>query len=300
MRKSLWLVVVLIAAFCLEIGLVAQTNGATPSAQQSPPAQAPAPPPQPAPKLPTAPPPNNPMPTPASQIPPWYMNLPKVWPENHRYHGIAQGVVYAPEEKVPREPAREYRKGLKALEKKDVKTAEEHFLRATQLYPRFSSAFNGLGYAYELDPDERDKKTGLNAAAKNAYRQALLLNPNNFNALVNLGYLLISEKQSAEAERLLRMAIAIQAQSPRAFAGLMLAETLQSHFGDVLVTAKRVPSGGEDKFPIIVYMRAIAWENKPDREKAIVDYRDFVKRSPTSEQANLALEALRRLQTSQP
>src|SRR5512146_437298 len=261
--------VAILATACLHPVLFAQTKGTPPP---SPPRQ-PAPPPQPPPQRPPQPPPQPrtqpgpSQPTYGNQPPtpelPYYMKLQPVWPNDKKRTKIGQGVLYAPEEDVPREPMREYRRGLKAMEKDNIKEAEQHLLRAVELYPKFSSAFNALGFAYQMDPERRDAKTGLNPAAKNAFLQALELNPNNQNALVNLGHLLITENKNVEAERVLRRAIAVHSGSARAYAGLMLAETLQHHFTDVLATAKRIPDGGEDKFPIVFYLRAIAWESKP-------------------------------------
>jgi Flp pilus assembly protein TadD len=185
---------------------------------------------------------------------------------------------------------------MKALEKKDIKLAEQHLLRATELYPRFSSAFNALGLAYQQDPDKNDKKTGINTAAKNAFRQAVLLNPTNDSALTNLGGALLLENAHAEAESALLRAAAIRADSIRTLALLMYAQALQNHFSDLYITAKRVPEGREKEYPLIFYLRALAWEYKNDPVKAARDYRGFLKFAPSAQEAPLARASLQRLE----
>jgi Flp pilus assembly protein TadD len=152
-----------------------------------------------------------------------------------------QGTVYAPEANVPRKPMREFQQGLKALDKKDYRSAEEHLLAATELYPKFASAFNALGLAYQMDPDKQDRKTGINAAAKNAFQQAVILNPTNDYALANLGNALLKENAWAEAEQVLRRAAAIRDGETITYANLMFAEAAQSHFSEVLITARGFP-----------------------------------------------------------
>lgn len=208
---------------------------------------------------------------------------------------IGQGTTYAPEAAVPREPKREYQAGLKALVKKDIKDAEQHLLRATELYPKYSSAFDALGIAYQQDRDKRDRKTGINVAAKEAFQRAVLLNPTNDSALTNLAGALLMERAHAEAERLLLRSAAIRAGSVRTLAMLMYAQARQNHFGDVSTTAKRVPQGREKEYPLIFYLRALAWEYKNDREKAAHDYRGFLKYAPTADEAPLARASLKRL-----
>lgn len=208
---------------------------------------------------------------------------------------IGHGVLYAPEANVPKEPLREFRQGFKALSKKDLKSAEQHLERATELYPRFSSAFNLLGVAYEFDPEKRDKNSGVNESAKAAFREAIRLNPSNHEALTNLGYLLLREKDPKQAEQMLRLAVAIQPESSRAVAELMLVHAVQKHFDDVITASKHLRPQAEREFPIVLFLRGVAWEYKSEHEKAVSDYREYLKSSPDTREALLARAALQRL-----
>ena len=216
---------------------------------------------------------------------------------------VGHGVIYAAELNIPAEALNEYRLGMEALHKNDFKPAEKHLERATELYPKYSSAFNSLGVAYQRDPERQDAPAPgqtsailRSSAAKGAFRQALALNPNNAEAATNLGIMLMNEGEPAEAERLLRIAEAIRPDRIEIAVGLMLAELKLRHFEDVLATARRLPRGAEKKFPVIHLARGAALEARSEAKEAAKEYREFLKRTNDASQAGWVQAALQRME----
>jgi len=85
---------------------------------------------------------------------------------------------------LPKEAQREYDEAIKRLEQRDVKGAVAHLKRAVEIAPKYSDAWNHLGtIAYQ---------TGDYPTAEHDFRNALDASPNSFEALVNLGGVLVN------------------------------------------------------------------------------------------------------------
>lgn len=108
----------------------------------------------------------------------------KLAPDEHN-------VVSMRELSVPNRALKEYRLAAERLGKRDVEGATLHLKRATEIAPQFSGAWNNLGtIAYQT----RDF-----TAAEQDFRKALLADPNSFEALVNLGGVLVTLNKLDEA-----------------------------------------------------------------------------------------------------
>ena len=106
--------------------------------------------------------------------------------------------------------------GLKALEAKEYRVALEQFTKAVEADPKDYAARFHLALAYSL--------LGNNDEAVAEYRKTLELKPGLYEAEVNLGMLLIGQKQPREAIGLLESAAA---QKPQEFRpNIFLADAL--------------------------------------------------------------------------
>jgi tetratricopeptide (TPR) repeat protein len=100
-------------------------------------------------------------------------------------------VVSVTQLSVPNKARDEYREAVKRLSKRDVPGAILRFKRAIEIAPQFSAAWNNLGtIAYQ---------THDFAAAEQDFRKALASNPASFEALVNLGGVLVTLNKLDEA-----------------------------------------------------------------------------------------------------
>jgi tetratricopeptide (TPR) repeat protein len=92
---------------------------------------------------------------------------------------------------VPGQALRDYQDAQKDLEKHDVDSAIRRLERAVSLAPQFSAAWNNLGtIAYQARKFQR---------AEECFRHALEQDPASFEALVNLGGVLVTMRKLDEA-----------------------------------------------------------------------------------------------------
>jgi len=92
---------------------------------------------------------------------------------------------------IPEAALREYQDAGKDLEKHDVESAVKRLEHAVHLAPQFAAAWNDLGtIAYQTQQYDRAEK---------CFRTALEQDPNAYEALVNLGGVLINTRKLDEA-----------------------------------------------------------------------------------------------------
>jgi len=201
------------------------------------------------------------------------------------------GTLYAPELRIPDAARKEYEAGVHAIGKEKYKAAEEHFAKAAELYPPFSSAFAMLGTTYLKEHD--------NESAHGAFSQALSLNPNNIMALRNLAYLVMSEGKTEDAERMLRKATALAPLDLESQALLGYAELKMKHYDAALATAKRFSKSDIKKYPFVHLILAIVLEKKGDYRQSAKEYREYLKKSNDLLGQSMAVRGLDRLEKLQ-
>jgi Tfp pilus assembly protein PilF len=102
-----------------------------------------------------------------------------------------QSTVSARELSIPEAARREYREAQKKLSHRDAPAAVAHLERAVESAPQFSAAWNTLGtIAYQSHQYER---------AERCFREALDRDMYSFEALVNLGGVLLTEQRIDDA-----------------------------------------------------------------------------------------------------
>ena len=117
-------------------------------------------------------------------------------------------MVSARELSVPDRARREYTQALSRLSKRDVEGAVRHLDKAVELAPQFAAAWNHLGtIAYQTKRFEHAEKY---------FRQALEADAGMYEALVNLGGVLVTTGQNDEAWKLNVEAVALRPGDPLA------------------------------------------------------------------------------------
>lgn len=97
---------------------------------------------------------------------------------------LGRHAVSARQLSVPEKALRDYQEAQKDLAKHDVEAATRRLEHAVELAPQFSAAWNNLGtIAYQ---------TRNYARAEECFREALAADPKSFEALVNLGGVLVN------------------------------------------------------------------------------------------------------------
>lgn len=102
-----------------------------------------------------------------------------------------RSIVSARELTIPAAARREYEQAQKDLGRRDVDSAVAHLERAVQIAPQFAVAWNNLGtISYQSQHFEK---------AEQQFRRALKEDPHCYEALVNLGGVLATERKPSEA-----------------------------------------------------------------------------------------------------
>jgi Flp pilus assembly protein TadD len=193
------------------------------------------------------------------------------------------GVVNSRFANVPKRAREFFEKGLELAKKKDLQGAIEQFKLALAEHPAFMLAYNELGVQY-LRLGELDK-------ADAALVEALKLDSGAFEPLMNRGIVLVTQKKYADAEPVLRKALAVKEESPVAhyFLGQALA-----NLGNFDAAEKElriaVETGGE-QMKEAHRLLAIIYSSRGDKKRAATELETYLKLAPQAPDA----EQLRRV-----
>jgi tetratricopeptide (TPR) repeat protein len=163
-----------------------------------------------------------------------------------------------------------------------------HLERAVELAPQFSTAWNDLGtIAYYARQYER---------AEICFRKALAADPDSFEALVNLGGVLLNLSKHDEALRCNSIAVRRRPGDALANSQLGLAYSVAGDFDlavKYLQNAKRIDPGHFSN-PQLALAEIYLRQNQ--RAAAAQEYRDFLRRHPDAPQAAGVRESLAKLE----
>src|SRR5215469_12167380 len=120
---------------------------------------------------------------------------------NHSPLASPSGTVSKYDLKAPAKANREYEKGYRLLQRKDLGGAVEHLSKAIRIYPNFVAALNALGTAY-LGLNQND-------LAREEFVKAVALDDHLANSFLNLGIAQLGLKQYPAAEESIRKASSI-------------------------------------------------------------------------------------------
>jgi tetratricopeptide (TPR) repeat protein len=188
---------------------------------------------------------------------------------------------------IPQRALHEYQEAQMKLARHDVPAAVADLEKAVQLAPQFAAAWNNLGtIAYQ---------TRQYARAETHFRKALLEDPESFEALVNLGGVLINEHKLDQA--LAYNLDAVHNRPNDALANSQLGLTYAAR-GNLdlgqkyLEIAKRIDPG-HFSYPQLALARIHLRRNEP--AAAAEEYRDFLRRHPDAPEAAGVRKALAEL-----
>jgi tetratricopeptide (TPR) repeat protein len=188
--------------------------------------------------------------------------------------------------KVPEKARNEFVKGMELLQKGKKDEGMTRLTKATEIYPHYAEAFDWMGVA------------GLPAAkteAKNYFQKAMDADDHYIPAYTHLARLLMDEKDNAGAEKLLLRATAFDATSPENLFLLSYLNLTENHMEaciDYAMRADRVPHA---KFPIVHMVAAEAYARTGAKDKAIEQFKTYLKEAPQGDQAEQAKKGIQML-----
>jgi tetratricopeptide (TPR) repeat protein len=199
-----------------------------------------------------------------------------------------QGTISMVDLNVPRKAERELEKGVRAMEKKALQKAEEHFRKAIEVHAGYATAHNYLGVVM--------MQSGRPAEGRAAFARAVELNDSYSAAHVNMAKVYFGEKNAKDAEGHLVKALKTDPLNPEILTLLSNAQLVNGNFQDAVANARKAHSVPHDQFAIVHYVAARALEAARQPNDAVAEYNQYLKEAP---QGPLAEESRGRIEAFQ-
>jgi len=205
---------------------------------------------------------------------------------------VRRNIVSAKQLAVPESAKRDFRNAMSDLSKHDAERARKRLERAVEIAPQFSAAWNSLGViAYQTRQFER---------AEECFRNALEEDPQSFEALVNLGGVLVTVHKLDEAmDENLR---AVLARPHDALANAQLGMTYfllqRDDLAEKYLEQARNIDPAHFSYPQLLLSQIHL--RRGDRAMAANDLEDFLRRHPDWPQADRMRQTIGNLRGPAP
>jgi len=197
-------------------------------------------------------------------------------------HGAGIAVI------VPEAAEKEFKLGLKEMEKKRWEEAKDHFQKAIAAFPKYAEAFNNLALA------EIQLKDGKGAVE--SYLSATQIDPTLQHANLYLGQFYYENKKYKEAEPYLLRSAADLPQSAQTLTALANVQLQNGEDELALTNARKVSSLLDHKqFAISHLIVAQALTGKGKDNEIAKEYEEYLKEAPDSPLAPRVKDELAKL-----
>jgi VWFA-related protein len=201
------------------------------------------------------------------------------------------GTVSTLDGKAPAKAKREYTKGYKLLQRKQLRGAVEHLTKAIKIYPNFVSAHNAVGTAYlELNQ---------NQLAREEFAKAVALDDHLPSPLLNLGIAQLALKEYAGAEESLRKASSLAPLDLQLSLALAYAEFANQDYPAVLATAREVHARNHKGAAMVHYFAAQALAAQGNLVQAQQEMETLLGEEPQSPSADQYRQIIKELRAEQ-
>lgn len=192
---------------------------------------------------------------------------------------------------IPKAPVDLYDKALASAQKGDHKKAIEHLNAAIAIHPNFALALNELGVQY-LKLGQPDK-----AAA--ALETAVKLAPEEFYPRLNYGIALLNQRNFAQSEEQLRLALKMNNAAPTAHMYLGIALMSQQKLDDAEKELQMAANSNSHEVATTHrYLGGIFW-GKRDYKRAADELETYLKLVPKAADAERTRAAIKDLRSKQ-
>jgi VWFA-related protein len=193
--------------------------------------------------------------------------------------------------KAPGKAKKEYERGYRLLQRKDLQGAVEHLTNAIRIYKDFVAAHNSLGTAYlELNK---------NQLAREEFNKAVAIDDHLPSSFLNLGIAELALKDYAAAETSLRKASSIAPLDLQVSLALAYGEFANHDYDGVLATAKDVHARKHTGAEIVHYYAAAALSAQDKFVEAQSEIETLLKEDPQSASAGQFRKVLADMKTEQ-
>ena len=191
---------------------------------------------------------------------------------------------------VPEAAQKEFKLGLKEMDKKRWDEAKDHFQKAVAAFPKYAEAFNNLALA------EVQLKDGKGAVE--SFRSATQIDPTLQQANLYLGQFYYENHQYKDAEPYLLRSAADQPKSAQILTILGNTELQNGETDLALANARKVPSLPNAKqFAVSHLIVAQALTGKGKDDEIAKEYEAYLKEAPDSPLAPRVKDELAKLKS---
>jgi Ca-activated chloride channel homolog len=218
----------------------------------------------------------------------------KRWEEERTKNNklIDAGIVSALDLDAPNSAVQQFNHATSLLKEQNSKEAAKCLEKAIHIYPKFVSAHNALGLAYQDQSDPR---------ARSQFETAAQLDPQFPGSFLNLGLLALTQQDFARAVVDLGKAASLRPQNSRVLAALAFAENGDHEYEQTLKTAQQVHALEHHGMANVHYIAAAAAMALKDLDTVGRELTLFLNEDPTNPLAPTAkhnLEILERRKSS--
>lgn len=187
---------------------------------------------------------------------------------------VATGTLSPLDLAAPNKALNEFNQGSALLRGPHSQEAIEHLQKAVAIYPKFVSAHNYLGLAYQ-DADDPDR-------AKQEFETAASLDPKFGASFVNLARLSLSRNDYSAAESYIQKATALRPDDAAAYTVLAYAQQGNREYSDAIQTVNRIHGMSHDKMGSAHYVAAVSAVTLNDYSTAQSEFALFLKEDPNN------------------
>ena len=201
---------------------------------------------------------------------------------------VAVGGALAPI--VPDAAQKEFKLGLKEMDKKHWEEAKDHFQKAIAAFPKYADAFNNLALT------EVQLKDGKNAVE--SFRSAAEIDPTLQQANVYLGQFYYENQQYKNAEPYLLRCSADQPKNAQILTALANTQLQNGETDLALSNARKVsslPNAKQFAISHLIVAQALSGKNQDD--EIAKEYEKYLKEAPDSPLAPRVKDALAKLKS---
>jgi Tfp pilus assembly protein PilF len=189
---------------------------------------------------------------------------------------------------IPDKARKEFDKGVSSSGKQDFLAANQHFTKATEIYPQYGLAFVNLGAVAMQE--------GNSAAGEHYFEQAIHADPQLPNGYTSLARVRIMQQQYDEADTLLAKALSIRPLDPEPLTMLATSELRSGKYPEAIANAKKVHSLPHEHFAVVHILAAEALGKQHQPDQAAEEYRLYLKEQPLSPHADSIRAAIQNLE----
>ena len=215
--------------------------------------------------------------------------LDSTWRVSEMTFGGASGPISANLLRAPGKAQRELERGLEAAKRSQWEKAKGYLQKSLEIYPSFSAAHHNLGVIALMRGEAAEGEAHI--------EHALVLDDRNLYALFALCQIRLAHQDDAAAERYIARFLTLAPEDPYGLALLAAVEMRQGRIDAALRTFARLERKEHRNLSDFHLLAGSLYEAKLDLNRAVAEYKEFLRENPRATNHHVVAEAIAKLQT---